>query len=330
MLLSFPAKDPALIGRCYRQLIAPLSGPIKDQDLRIVAPVLRLSVVLAATEVAEALSLVAVAFSLVAAAFSQIVPAFSFMVTRRVIITPRLGKLVQAAEEVAVREIIRSPTTMILGLRAIMRGLTKFMTGLTKLMVGLMKFMPGIGEVLGGVTAATIAVTAATIALVFERVTDFRTDHTSDGTSESKSDETSYIETHVTFSIVARGACACFMPTLRCLLTGRLSQKQIRPSVICGTSDPIRHNSAASSAAARTPSPWNAVILNGPACHQRCDCVRQCRFEYGLRPALHVIARRADRPTAIQLGVDNAYDAENFINEPRSMDVTRSTEHQQP
>jgi hypothetical protein len=43
-----------------------------------------------------------------------------------------------------------------------------------------------------------------------------------------------------------------------------------------------------------------------------------------------VIARRADRPTAIPLGADNAYDAENFINEPRSMDVTRSTEHQQP
>jgi hypothetical protein len=238
VLLSFPAKDPALIGRCYRQLIAPLSGPIKDQDLRIVAPVLRLSVVLAATiEVAEALSQVAVAFSLVAAAFSQIAPAFSFMVTRLVIITPRLAKLVQAAEDVAVREIIRSPTTMILGLRAIMRGLTKFMTGLTKLMVGLMKFMPGIGEVLGGVTAATMAATAATtIALVFERVTDFRTDHTSDGTSDGKSDDTSYIKTHVIFSIVARGACACFMPTLRCLLTGRLSQKQIRASVIWRTS----------------------------------------------------------------------------------------------
>jgi hypothetical protein len=90
---------------------------------------------------------------------------------------------VQAAEEVAVREIIRSPITMILGLRAIMRGLTKFMTGLTKLMAGLMKFIPGISEVLGGVTAATIA-------LVFERFTDFRTDHTSDGTAESKSDGT--------------------------------------------------------------------------------------------------------------------------------------------
>src|SRR5271169_86421 len=32
-------EDPALIGRCYRRLIAPLSGPIKDQDLRVVAPI---------------------------------------------------------------------------------------------------------------------------------------------------------------------------------------------------------------------------------------------------------------------------------------------------
>ena len=31
----FPTKDPALTGRCYRRLIAPLSGPIKDQDLRV-------------------------------------------------------------------------------------------------------------------------------------------------------------------------------------------------------------------------------------------------------------------------------------------------------
>jgi hypothetical protein len=43
-----------------------------------------------------------------------------------------------------------------------------------------------------------------------------------------------------------------------------------------------------------------------------------------------MIARHADRPTAIPPGVDNAYDAENFVNEPRSMDVTRSTEHQRP
>jgi len=33
-----------------------------------------------------------------------------------------------------------------------------------------------------------------------------------------------------------------------------------------------------------------------------------------------MIARRADRPTAITLGVDNAYESEDFVNElPRSM-----------
>lgn len=52
------------------------------------------------------------------------------------------------------------------------------------------------------------------------------------------------------------------------------------------------------------------------------------QIEYGLRPALHMIALRADRPTAITLGVDKAYDAEDFVNELRSMDVTCRTEHQ--
>jgi hypothetical protein len=36
-------------------------------------------------------------------------------------------------------------------------------------------------------------------------------------------------------------------------------------------------------------------------------------IEYGLRPALHMIARRADRPTAITPGVDKACDAEDFV-----------------
>lgn len=35
-----------------------------------------------------------------------------------------------------------------------------------------------------------------------------------------------------------------------------------------------------------------------------------------------MIARRADRPAAITLGADNAYDAEDLVNELRSMDVT--------
>ncbi len=38
--------------------------------------------------------------------------------------------------------------------------------------------------------------------------------------------------------------------------------------------------------------------------------------------ALHMIEPRADRPTAITLGADKAYDAEDFINELRSMKVT--------
>src|SRR5882672_6992854 len=38
--------------------------------------------------------------------------------------------------------------------------------------------------------------------------------------------------------------------------------------------------------------------------------------------ALHMIEPRADRPTAITLGADKAYDAEHFVNELRSMNVT--------
>src|SRR4051812_39832770 len=38
--------------------------------------------------------------------------------------------------------------------------------------------------------------------------------------------------------------------------------------------------------------------------------------------ALHMIEPRADRPTAITVGADKAYDAEDFINELRSMNVT--------
>jgi len=53
-------------------------------------------------QVAEAFILIAAGFSLVEAAFSHVMAACSLMTTRRVIIAPRLGKLVQAAEEVAV------------------------------------------------------------------------------------------------------------------------------------------------------------------------------------------------------------------------------------
>ena len=38
--------------------------------------------------------------------------------------------------------------------------------------------------------------------------------------------------------------------------------------------------------------------------------------------ALHMIEPRADRPTPITLGADKAYDTEDFVNEPRSMNAT--------
>jgi hypothetical protein len=38
--------------------------------------------------------------------------------------------------------------------------------------------------------------------------------------------------------------------------------------------------------------------------------------------ALHMIEPRADRPHSITLGADKAYDAEDFVNELRSMNVT--------
>ncbi len=38
--------------------------------------------------------------------------------------------------------------------------------------------------------------------------------------------------------------------------------------------------------------------------------------------ALHMIERRADRPTPITLGADKAYDTEDFVNELRSMNAT--------
>ena len=38
--------------------------------------------------------------------------------------------------------------------------------------------------------------------------------------------------------------------------------------------------------------------------------------------ALHHIQPRADRPTPITLGADKAYDAEDFVNELRSMNAT--------
>ena len=51
-------------------------------------------------------------------------------------------------------------------------------------------------------------------------------------------------------------------------------------------------------------------------------CVTQANGHAERLAALHLIEPRADRPQAITLGADKAYDAEDFVNELRSMKVT--------
>ena len=51
-------------------------------------------------------------------------------------------------------------------------------------------------------------------------------------------------------------------------------------------------------------------------------CLTQANGHAERVAALHMIEPRADRPTAITLGADKAYDAEDFVNELRSIKVT--------
>ena len=108
----------------------------------------------------------------------------------------RLGQLLHAAEEVSAREILLSVT----------------------------EIFPRHAEVLGGFTEVIMAVAAmvmmavvtmmamvVVIVIVIEDIVQ----ETSDETSRKTWQQTE----HELFSIVARGACACLMPTLRCLLT---------------------------------------------------------------------------------------------------------------
>lgn len=97
MLLFFPAKDPALIGRCYRRLKAPRSGPIKDQNLRVV--------------VAGRLSDIAAAFIEVAVAISHVLLRF--------------GVFLQAAEDIAACKILLGITEVFPGHAEILSGFTQ-------------------------------------------------------------------------------------------------------------------------------------------------------------------------------------------------------------
>jgi hypothetical protein len=51
-------------------------------------------------------------------------------------------------------------------------------------------------------------------------------------------------------------------------------------------------------------------------------CVTQADGHAERIAALHMIEPRADRPHAVTLGADKAYDAEDFVNELRSMNAT--------
>jgi Transposase DDE domain len=65
---------------------------------------------------------------------------------------------------------------------------------------------------------------------------------------------------------------------------------------------------------------WNS---NSPGSMRRPATVDPAGGGHAERAAaLHMIEPRADRPTAITLGADKAYDAEDFVNELRSMNVT--------
>jgi hypothetical protein len=215
------------------------------------------------------------------------------------------GQFFHAADEVSAREILR----------------------------GVLKIFPRQAEVLGGGTAATMVVAAmvmmammAVVTMVVVVMIEQITQETSDETSrETQTWKHSY--SPLSLGVPAPASCR----RSGCLQTVRLRQKQIRPSVICGTFDPVRHNSPASSAAARMPRP-KMPSFSGNSMPSKARLRLTMQIEYGLRPAPHTIARRHDRLTAITPGVDKACDAEDFVNELRSMDRDAAccTEHQRP
>lgn len=108
-----------------------------------------------------------------------------------------VGQFLHAADEIAAREIL----------------------------LGVTEIFPRHAEVLGGFTEVIVAVAAMVMmtmvavvtmmAVVVVIVIEDIIQETSDETSRETWQQTE----HLQFSIVARGACACLMPTLRCLLT---------------------------------------------------------------------------------------------------------------
>jgi hypothetical protein len=153
----------------------------------------------------------------------------------------RAGQLLHAAEEVAAGEIL-------LGVTVIFPRRTEVLSGFT--------------EVVAAVAVAMVTVMAVvTMMVVMVVLVEQITDETSDETSDERQTE------HSAFSLSARGARACFMPTLGCLQTSPSSHKPIGPSVMCRTLRPVRHSFAASPAAARARKALKCSVFqrNGDA-----------------------------------------------------------------
>jgi hypothetical protein len=206
-----------LIGRCYRQLVAPLSGPIKDQDLRVVAPVLRLS-------------------DVVAVAVSQVLI--------------RLSQLPHAAGEVSAPEFPRGVTEIFSRHAEVLLGTAAAMVVAVVIAMAMMAM----------VTMVTMVVV---LVLVIEQITQETSDETSRETQTWK-------HSHSPLSLGVPAPASCRRSG--CLQTVRLRQKQIRPSVICGTFD----RSVTTRPQARLRHARRGLECRpsqGIACHRRRDCV---------------------------------------------------------
>ena len=93
-----------------------------------------------------------------------------------------------------------------------------------EILLGVTEVFPRRAEILGGFTEVTMVVAAmvmmavvtmmAMVVVIVILIEDI-VQETSDETSRKTWQQTE----HELFSIVARGTCACLMPTLRCLLT---------------------------------------------------------------------------------------------------------------
>jgi hypothetical protein len=153
----FAAEDPALIGRCHRRLVAPLSGPIKDQDdLRVVAPMRRLSGPEAVTQVP---------FALMEMRFPRGVPG------------PRSGAVSARPIRVGASKIALRLVELVFG------GTDATMATMVVVVVVVL------------VTVAKVLATLASIVIVLQHATHFRShfrsDHSSEGTSDRTSDDAS-------------------------------------------------------------------------------------------------------------------------------------------